>query len=73
MAKQLLAVLSVYLFLAMTWSGRVGMLMWAVVIFGPELHDAHRRGLARLERAGLRRHVDADGVRLEGRRVPSRS
>jgi hypothetical protein len=67
MTGKLLAVLSIYLFLALPWwPGRVQLLIMLVVVFGPPAHDAHLAGLARLERAGLRRHVDRDGVRLEG-------
>jgi hypothetical protein len=66
---QLLVVGSVYLFFALSWPGRVWMLWMALVIFGPECWAAHLRGLGRLERAGLRRHVDRDGVRLEGART----
>lgn len=73
MTAKLLAVLSVYLFLALPWwPGRVQFLVMAVAVFGPPLHAAHLEGLARLERAGLRRNVDRDGVRLEGPRRAGR-
>jgi hypothetical protein len=64
--QQFTAVIAMYAWLAATWLGRLHLLIVFVAVLGVPTYEAHLRGLARLQRAGLRRNVDVDGVRLEG-------